>query len=499
MKKIYPLGNSPFLKNCIILMAVISGIIYSCKKDDRPNQQTPDNAAIAAAKTWYQDTYPVGSNSTSTIRTNSLDTAADLSQIIIPDWQHATTYTQQNKQVIEIPLDPSVKHGFALENNESGTLANSKENSKASFILLKEGNSYQAYLMIIMADSAYIKNDPRKLARNTYQEIDTGFIGHVLYVTPKGKYLKDSVYLSKQASKARKAADIPDCALALQTIHTKKTNSTTLKTQAVTQYIDWYLNTYDNGVLINSEYEYTTTYISSCDPPTGGGGEAGGGGSGGTVSAPDDPVVSDSSRLTLAQKVKIDSVIDKIKQDCLGQAILDYMHDNNKTFRFMVNESFPTPVYNPTNGKITVPSPSMLTDVGLTEEFFHAYQNFHIPGGTSQYANVINASGVITSYTAGGANIEFEARLLRDLNQYMRFGMITTPNIPYYDWIASITNNGTSYPTSFTSTQLDQYNQFLADAVNPQSGDSLSEQIANFNLPPTSMFSVISSSPCSTH
>jgi hypothetical protein len=61
--------------------------------------------------------------------------------------------------------------------------------------------------------------------------------------------------------------------------------------------------------------------------------------------------------------------------------------------------------------------------------------------------------------------------------------MITTPNIPYYDWIASITNNGTSYPTSFTSTQLDQYNQFLADAVNPQSGDSLSAKLQTLVCP----------------
>jgi hypothetical protein len=330
-------------------------------------------------------------------------------------------------------------------------LANSEKNSKASFVLLKDGNSYQAYLMIIMADSAYIKNDPDKLARNTYQKIDTGFIGHVLYVTPKGKHLKDSVYLSKQAAKARKVADIPDCAQALQTIRTKKTNSTTLKTQAVTQYIDWYLNTYVGGVLISSEYEYTTTYISSCDPPTGGGGEAGGGSSGGTVSAPDDPVVSDSSRLTLAQKVKIDSVIDKIKQDCLGQALLDYMHNNNKTFKFRVNEVFPTPVYNPTNGTITVPDLSTLTVAGLQEELFHSFQNFMISGGTSQYANIKNSSGVISSYTSGGANLEFEIKVLHDIQSLLQTNggfMYFEPS--YSDFIFDITNGGTSYPTAFT-------------------------------------------------
>jgi hypothetical protein len=41
--------------------------------------------------------------------------------------------------------------------------------------------------------------------------------------------------------------------------------------------------------------------------------------------------------------------------------------------------------------------------------------------GSSQVgASMSGGQGAIISYTAGGANIEFEARLLRDLNQYMR-------------------------------------------------------------------------------
>lgn len=181
----------PILKKAYWLLlttACLSIIIItnSCKKDSRTDQQNAfADPAIAQAKNWYESTYPVNTNK---ITTQANGTNTDLSQIIKPDWQHNSSYTRFNKKVIELPLDPSSKFNPAVKNMASGRSSNSAY-SRSSFILINNGSGYDAYVMTLIADSAYLKNDLSKLDRNKYNKHDVDYSGLVLYFTPSGKYV----------------------------------------------------------------------------------------------------------------------------------------------------------------------------------------------------------------------------------------------------------------------------------------------------------------------
>jgi hypothetical protein len=162
-----------------LLVLIIAFIINSCRKDNKTTPQTISTAAVQQAKTWYENAYPVTSDVVaSKITTQSVNTAAkatfDLSQIIKPDWQHPATYARLGSNVIEMPVEPGANFGLDIKN-----ISASKKYNKTTFLLLNNGKGYQAYIMMIMADSAYVKNDFSKLAHNSYRQHDAD--GDVFY------------------------------------------------------------------------------------------------------------------------------------------------------------------------------------------------------------------------------------------------------------------------------------------------------------------------------
>jgi hypothetical protein len=185
MNKPKPVLNKLYLL-LFVFIALTAIIIESCKKDNHAEQQAAvTDPAIAQAKTWYESTYPVNTNK---VTTQANGTNSDLSQIIKPDWQHNASYSRFNKKVIELPLDPSSKFNPAIKNMTTGRSSNSAY-SRSSFILINNGSGYEAYVMTLIADSAYLKNDRSKLDRNKYNKRDADYSGLVLYFTPNGKYI----------------------------------------------------------------------------------------------------------------------------------------------------------------------------------------------------------------------------------------------------------------------------------------------------------------------
>jgi hypothetical protein len=85
-------------------------------------------------------------------------------------------------------LTPSSKFNPSIKNKTTGWSSN-QAYSRSSFILLNNGSGYNAYVMTLIADSAYLKNDLSKLDRNKYNKRDANYSGLVLYFTPKGKYV----------------------------------------------------------------------------------------------------------------------------------------------------------------------------------------------------------------------------------------------------------------------------------------------------------------------
>lgn len=262
--------NKLTLGKLIILLTLSLFLINSCRKDEKTTQQTALTPDVSAAKSWYEGAYPAitGEDKKSTSALHTKGTYLDLSQFIEPDWQHSVSYVKQSKGVIELPIDPGNKINSTLKNIVNNNTYADKANSRSSFIFLKDGNGYKAYIMTIIADASYLKNDISKLANNTYRKHDADFSGLVLYFTPKGKYLNGYRYTNGKLITASATNNT-------QTTNIKSNKLKVNKAEPVC--IDWYWDTYIDDELVSEEYLYTTCI---------GGDDSGGGGGGGNATPP---------------------------------------------------------------------------------------------------------------------------------------------------------------------------------------------------------------------
>ncbi|HEY4326246.1 MAG TPA: hypothetical protein VGN20_19830 [Mucilaginibacter sp.] len=329
--------NHPYLKNFNIRL-IVSGIIilftaliiHSCKKDTSLTDITDPNVKLA--KAWYESAYPVNAGSKLNYQSNYAVTSNgkpiaqnlnaannlfDFSQFIKPDWLHASSYTRFNDQVIEIPVDPAHKIATALSNTSGGVVVYKKQFSRSTFLLLNDGSSYQAYIMTIIADSAYLKNDFTKLDRNKYNKRESDFSGVVLYSTPLGKFVSSWFYENGNITKAKLSSGQTYTPIATASNHsiTKSLNANPsgiaakkngsqiqslnanltqpLELEAQTWCQDWYQTVTVDGVNYGGSTYLgtvcTLTYYSSGGG--GGGGDTGSGttGTGGDGTAPGNP------------------------------------------------------------------------------------------------------------------------------------------------------------------------------------------------------------------
>jgi hypothetical protein len=191
--------NARFLMICCVILCVAI-IIHSCKKDSSVSA----DAAINDAKSWYESTYPSNnlSKNFSVLNKNGNTNNTDFTQHIKPDWNHGSFYNRLSKNTIELPVDPSGNISGELKSSSSGIVQYKKSNSKTSFLLLNDGQNYKAYIMTIIADSAYLNSDYSKLAKNTYRHIEKDFSGVLSYFTPKGLFV--SAWFYKNGIIARK-------------------------------------------------------------------------------------------------------------------------------------------------------------------------------------------------------------------------------------------------------------------------------------------------------
>jgi hypothetical protein len=265
--------------NIAIAILFIACIINSCKRDSKSTSPMPSD--VDQAKTWYESSYPSSGSTNSSLGTQSTGGSRDLSKLIKPDWQHAASYVSNNKNVIEIPVDPAAKF---ISTVKIGNKALNKAYSRSSYLLINDGKNYHAYILTIIADSAYVNNDLSKLSHNTYRKQDADFSGLALYYSPKGDYLGGYAYKNGQM--------VTPTTTTQQTGGQKiqSVNNGNLKpNDMVVECTDWY----QQGVILNADgsiYEVTTPweYIgTTCTSyqSGGSGGSTGTGSSGGSGSS----------------------------------------------------------------------------------------------------------------------------------------------------------------------------------------------------------------------
>lgn len=93
---------------------------------------------VAQAKAWYEGSYPSSASANGAPVTQSLNGNRDLSKVIKPDWQHAVSYASNNKNVIEVPVDPALKF---ISTVKYGSYTFNKIYSRSSYLLINDGKN----------------------------------------------------------------------------------------------------------------------------------------------------------------------------------------------------------------------------------------------------------------------------------------------------------------------------------------------------------------------
>ncbi|MDB5086648.1 MAG: hypothetical protein JWR09_642, partial [Mucilaginibacter sp.] len=264
--------------SALFLITIAAVLINSCKRDSKSTSPMPSD--VAQAKAWYESSYPSSVSTNGTLATQSTGGSRDLSKLIKPDWQHATSYVSNNKNVIEIPVDPAAKF---ISTAKYGKTAFNKIYSRSSYLLVNDGKNYQAYILTIIADSAYVGNDLSKLSHNTYRKQDADFSGLALYYSPKGDYLGGYAYKNGQVVIPSKTTQ-QNGGQKTQSVNNGKLTPDDMAIQCT----DWYNDYYYDGVFQYSVF-LGTTCVGYQTGGGGGSGTGGNGGSGGSSTLPSPP------------------------------------------------------------------------------------------------------------------------------------------------------------------------------------------------------------------
>jgi hypothetical protein len=173
------------------LLSALTLFINSCKKENNTTASLVEtDEKVVSAKSWYESNYPKRTAQAGQLATNSSEKSFDLSQLINPDWANAINYERFNDDVLEMPIDPSTNVRLGIDNAPNKAVSN----TKSSFLLIKHGNTYKAYVMSVIADADYLKGDTTRLNKNKYNKRDNNFSGYIYYSTPEGKFVSGWYY-----------------------------------------------------------------------------------------------------------------------------------------------------------------------------------------------------------------------------------------------------------------------------------------------------------------
>ena len=319
----------------VLLTAAIVFIANSCKKTAQ-NQETtlPDN--VLQVKQWYESTYVSSATDNSSTQLLSANTSGkhDLSKIIKPDWKNTANYTRLGKSVFEVPVTDSGNVGLSETNPTSSGFDPKKSNSRSSFVILNDGKNNTAYVMIIIADTAYLKGDYSKLAHTTYKHRDPVFSGKVMYFTPKGDFVSGWHYTNgKVTGKVSTSAQTGSVAQVQNIGGLPKLLDDSGNGCSSTNYY-FYEDTINVGNVYTIDIYVMT--VTSCDdmafqqnPDDGGG-----------LLPPDDGGGGNSSTTTTTMALQ--NIVDSLQDTCLNNAFKSILFSTNQqnVIGNLINKTF---------------------------------------------------------------------------------------------------------------------------------------------------------------
>ncbi|CCH02001.1 hypothetical protein FAES_4000 [Fibrella aestuarina BUZ 2] len=484
------------LKRSLILNALLIGIVLvSCKETDIDGLAPAGNQlTVSLAKELYTNKYKGGRS------------GYDESIFGNPDWAKSIELKDKNGNTfIQTPLNhqntvitvsssdasatashssqlvnPIPSRQLVLYKNEKGdpifrvmeTVPDANVDLKRGDLLSGEVSYYDLTTRRLLDGFKYVDGKPTKFFRTA--------VGRDLLANNKARGGYQWVERLKCYYNINWGETQPDGATAYA--HYEYANPYEGCTPQVYIGSHWYINWSSEIVyeaVWNDNYYGTDIPPGSGNPPTGGGPSPG---SGDIL----DKIVRTNSLDNAAQQ-KLRDVLKEYVKNCYNKAVYDYFSNRNLKFDFSINPNSQTPAYfSYSNGSIAFQSSNTIELGTLTEELFHAYQD-HYYGGLAQYSNT------------GRSNIEFEAKLGADIVRVLNNEgccMTVNPsdaiNTEYYQWIISITDGGTKFPSNYAQIQ-DRYFYFLQQFKNTFPAYNFP---TNANLLPNAMLSNVNQSNC---
>lgn len=253
-----------------------------------------------------------------------------------------------------MPLDSAAKLAFVDKNvNLSTTFNFNKSYSKSSFLILKNGNDYSAYIMTIVADSAYLKNDFSKLSNNTYRKHDKDFSGDLIYYTPKGEFVSGWHYSNGKINKTISITKIDNDGLKTQSLNDSKLKALSGCSVSVSVHLTiGYINGSPSTYFYDFTIQISCPYVPEIDPRLDGDGDdgynppPGGGGSVTTTTTQTQQVVTTDT-----------SILNKPKLNCINGKLA-----NNTVYKNLIDKFLNSSTYN----LIIQAAPLNGTNLGLT-------------------------------------------------------------------------------------------------------------------------------------
>jgi hypothetical protein len=412
--------NKAKLIDSLIFITTLAFItaLSSCNKEDIKDNSIPD--AIDEYQAFYKEQMlnsEIKGNSTIPRRS--------------PKWEKATIKKWYRGYAAVAPLDYEENYFIS-----SSTSPYSFTLGAISFLMINKGRdgSMQGEIVYIIRDNLANLSDKGGQPR---------FCGTILVESLHGEFL--ATYVCK-----------PDGSVLRYSNSIAATSPKTADSKGIDCYIYelWQKTSIDGGetwsepILISSHMECSFSPDYNIDTAYdyydlgGGGGETNDGGGGYTLQS--------SRPLTATETQNLGLVRNELTKDCATNKVINAVWSG---LIFNVDGSISTPAqYDPNTNTITFRGSSDINANAIIEEVFHAYQNTLYPGGIAQYSR----------YKPGNTNIEFEAKLFKDICTSLYGGVwsisIGFPNaymLEYEMWVNSVADNG------FTPTLMQKYNTML--------------------------------------
>ena len=474
-------------------------ILVSCEKDETivdliQEEVAPDYESISSARDWFyahtggdvilEEQSQTKSTSNSTVQ-----------HPLLGDWESGLTSSVGIIQNVEVPVysvDNEASYAEAINgtgNLKSGKTGKNEENlpSRTRFVIQtdEETGSTRGFMMTVIPDEEYLAAGG-SIDSIDYYNRGTDFSGLIVFnhldgsfanawEYEDGKTLQGYIPQREQGSgtSSLKAFAQIEYLICTDTYLTFKGNTSYVRsncwysTETIWYYEDYYSSQRDYELSNFEEREYSG----------GSGGSSSGSSAGKGEYLPYEPEtecpLSNSiirkNNLNPTQAFLLEDALDElILEHCFQESVYDNLVSNGMKINFDIKKSNGSPAfYDPSNKTIYFRDNASINSEAVKEELFHVFQDCYYSGGILQYG------------TTGKVNIEFEAKLFKDIAKssldvccyaFRLTGIIPSNVIDdYRDWVYSIRDNPKKLTDAMYQKFLKLYNTYDPEYSSPTS------------------------------